>query len=172
MNTIEQLVELYQDAHRTLEEVLGEVTPEEAHWLPPGRALPIDALYAHTVIGEDMFLSLFFRKAPALCATTWSGRVGVSELPPNDPPWDAWARDVKVDLPALREYARAVYAASEEYVRSLCPEALEAPFEAPPPGVSWSFGYVLGPLIAGHAYQHAGEISAIKGLQGLTGYAF
>src|SRR5712692_7567119 len=36
----------------------------------------------------------------------------------------AWARRVRVDLAALRQYAHAVYAASDEYLRSLSPDAL------------------------------------------------
>ena len=172
MNTVDHLRELIRDAHQTLEENIGELTPEQAHWIPPGRLHPIDALFAHVVVGEDMFLSRFVRQVPALCETAWAERTGVGEPHPENPPWDEWAKRVTIDLPALREYSRAVYARTDEYLSSLCAEDLEAAVPASPPGAMWTLAYVLGPITAGHVYQHAGEISAVKGLQDLKGYDF
>ncbi len=172
MNTVEQIKELLRDAHRTLEENMGELTPEQAHWIPPGKLSPIDALVAHVVVGEDMWISRFVRQVPGLCETTWAAKTGVGEPVPGDPPWDEWAKRVKIDLPSLMEYAHAVYARTEEYLDTLTPEDLDAAFANNPPGFSWTLGYVLGPISAGHVYQHAGEISAVKGLQGLQGYSF
>lgn len=172
MNTVEQVTELIRDSHRTLEENMGELTPEQAHWIPPGKLSPIDALFAHVVVGEDMFLSRFVRQVPGLCETTWAAKTGVGEPHPENPPWGEWAKRVQIDMPALQKYARAVHARTEEYLGSLSPEDLEATVPSSPPGATWTLGYVLGPITAGHVYQHAGEISAVKGLQWLQGYSF
>ena len=111
-------------------------------------------------------------KQPGLSETTWADRLGLSEPHPAHERWGEWARRVRVDLPVLREYARVVYAATDAYLDTLSPADLETFFDSPPAGVAWSVAYVLGPLVAGHAYLHAGEISAVKGLQGLKGYSF
>src|SRR5512138_1668672 len=121
MNTVEQLKELIRDSHRTLEEDMGELTPEQAHWIPPGRLSPIDALFAHVVVGEDMFLSRFVRQLPALCETTWAAKTGIDLPHPENPPWDEWAKRVRIDMAALREYAGAVYRRTDEYLASLRP---------------------------------------------------
>ena len=100
---------------------MGELTPEQAHWIPPGKLSPIDALFAHVVIGEDMFLSRFVRQVPALCETSWAAKTGVGEPHPGNPPWDEWAKRVQIDFGSLHEYAQAVYARTEEYLDSLTP---------------------------------------------------
>ena len=40
-------------AHDLLEAVMVDVTSETADWMPPGRANPVGATYAHVVISED-----------------------------------------------------------------------------------------------------------------------
>ena len=40
-------------AHQLLEGTIEGVTHEQAHWAPPGIALPIGATYAHVVLSED-----------------------------------------------------------------------------------------------------------------------
>ena len=73
MTTVDLLRAMFQNAHETLEGTMKDVTPEQAHWLPPGKALPISAQYAHTIGGEDACLDMFIRKAPPLFATAWEG---------------------------------------------------------------------------------------------------
>jgi len=40
-------------AHQLVEGTVAKVTPEQAHWSPPGIAIPIGATYAHIVTPED-----------------------------------------------------------------------------------------------------------------------
>jgi hypothetical protein len=42
-----------KDANRMLEGIVADLTPEDAHWKPPGKALPAGAVYAHVVIAMD-----------------------------------------------------------------------------------------------------------------------
>jgi hypothetical protein len=80
---------------------------------------------------------------------------------------------VKVDLPALRKYAQAVYAASDEYLASLTDDDLNRPVNLSALGLGEStVGYVLTNGALGNAFSHSGEISWLKGLQGKRGYPF
>ncbi len=162
----------YKGAHDVLEGTMQDVTPEMATWLPPGNANPIGANYAHVVTGEDAILQGMVRGGAPLMASTWAGRVGVSEPPPSDGKWHEWAQQVSVDLAALRAYAQAVYAATDEYLASLNDADLgqEIDLSAMGFGVQ-NLGWFLGVMLANIQW-HTGEIACLKGLQGKTGYPF
>ena len=77
-----------------------------------------------------------------------------------------------IDLNALRSYAQATYAATDEYLASLPEEQLRRTVDLSGvdlgiPTVQW----ILSGVIVGHAYSHSGEIACLKGLQGMQGYA-
>src|SRR5262245_30749612 len=105
------------DAHWLLEQVIAGLTDEQAHWAPPGTANTIAATYAHVVASEDVFVQETLGRRPTLERSDWLGRDGISlPVPRRGADWFAWSRRVRVDLPAARAYAAAVYAASDAYL--------------------------------------------------------
>ena len=62
---------------------MTDVTPEQAHWIPPGVALPIGASYAHVVVGQDSVINGMLKGGAPLFASSWAGKTGLSELPPD-----------------------------------------------------------------------------------------
>ena len=172
--------ERIRSAHWLLEETVSDVTKEMAHWLPSGKALPISAAYAHYVTGEDWMVHVLFRGGTPLFAGPWAGRTGLSEPQPGPGPgqdWAAdfekWSRRVRVDLPAFRAYARAVYEETDAYLAALPDLELARPLDLSAMGMGMqTVGFVLNNALVGHAYCHCGEISAVKGLQGKKGYPF
>ncbi len=173
MDAISLLREQCQAAHGFLEETMKDVTPEQAHWLPTGKANPLGATYAHLVMGEDWFVNSLLKGGAPLAATSWAGKAGISEPPPMDASWDQWGRRVRVDLNALRQYAQAVYAATDEFLASLTDAALQRPIDLSAFGLGQqTLGWALSNGVAGHAHNHCGEIACLKGLQGMQGYPF
>lgn len=172
MTAIELYRTLIRRAHEFLEGTMADVTPEQLTWDPPGRAFSIAANYVHVLASEDLGVQRFLRGQEPLAATTWAGRTGVSESPPMGPGGDlkGWSRRAKVDLPAVRQYAGAVCAATDDYLASLTPDALTRPVELSAFGLGQqSFLFVLNALLA-NVSLHCGEVSCLKGLQGLRGY--
>ncbi|MCH6565729.1 MAG: DinB family protein [Proteobacteria bacterium] len=113
------LREQFKSAHGILEGTMQDVTEEQAQWSPPGKAIPLGATYAHAVMSEDAMLNGMVKGAAPLFATTFAGKTGLGENPPApDQPWETWSRSVKIDLGALRAYAKAVYASTDEYLGS------------------------------------------------------
>jgi hypothetical protein len=167
-------------AHQLLEGTIEGVTQEQAHWTPPGIALPIGPTYAHIVLSEDGTLNGMLKGSAPLFASSWAGKTGVSELPPPPnpkapgfPDWSGWSRRVKVDLAKLRQYSKSVYAATDDYLASLSDEDLKRPVSLAALGLGEStLGYVLVNGVLGNALAHSGEISCLKGLQGKRGYPF
>lgn len=167
----------FQQGFRVLEMIMQDVTPELAHWLPPGNANPIGATYVHVVIFKDGTINARFRGKAPLFAAEWNGNIGVSELPPLPTPgspglpdWGEWARKVQVDLPTMRQYASAVYADVDAYMSSLTDEDLEHPLEFM--SGNWTLKDFLTQAILADIYMHCGEIACMKGIQGVKGYPF
>ena len=153
---------------------MKDVTVEQAHWTPPGIANPLGASYAHAVLSEDFILNGMLKGGAPLAVSTWAGKIGVSEPPPPPTePWDKWARKVRVDLSALRQYAEAVYKASDGYLASLGDDALSHPLDLSAFGVGeQTVSWLLSNAVVGHVESHCGEVSCLKGLQGAKGYPF
>jgi hypothetical protein len=171
-NAVSLLRAQFKAAHDVLEGTMQGVTSEQAHWTPPGKANPLGATCVHIAVSEDGIINGMFKGGAPLFASTWAGKTGASEMPPMPgpgedglPPWDEWARGVKVDLPALHAYSQAVFAASDEYMATLNDEALDQSMG------QYTLGSFLSVLVS-NVNWHTGEIACLKGLQGAKGYPF
>ncbi len=167
-------------AQDLVEGTMTGVTPEQAHWVPPGVASPIGANYAHVVLAQDGLVAGALQGSAPLFASAWAGRTGASELPPEPdaavpgfPDWSKWARRVRIDLDAFRRYAQAVYEATDRYLASLDDAGLARSVDVSALGLGRrTVGQLLNGGVLGNALAHAGEISCLKGLQGAKGYPF
>jgi hypothetical protein len=176
MDSITLLREQLRGAHEYLDETMADVTPEQLQWIPPGKATPLGANYLHLLQSEDMIVNVALRQKEPLASGEWSGKLGASEPMPTPPTeeadYAAWTRRVQLDMPALREYARAVYAATDAYVATLRPDDLDAKVDLSSIGMgSVAVSWVLSRYVIGHADNICGEASCLKGLQGARGYA-
>ena len=171
MNAISVLQEGAQWAHEFLEMVTADVTPEQAHWCPPGIANPLGALYAHAVLAEDGVINGMLKGSAPLFASTWAGKTGVSD--PQFQMTLEWAQGLKVDLPTFRQYAQAVYTATNDYLASLTDESLSRQIDLSNVGLGQKpLSWYLNALVISHLNNMIGEISCLKGLQGAKGYPF
>ena len=178
MDAITLLREQMTSAHQSLEGTMAGVTPEQLHWAPAGRANPIGASYAHVITGEDLVINGMLRQTPPMFAASWAHKTGMSEPMPGriGPAWDdyaAWTRRVRIDVPALRAYAQAVYANTDAYLAALTAEDLDQPLDMSALGLGQvNLAWGLSNLVMGHVHDLMGEISCLKGLQGARGYPF
>src|SRR3974377_2332614 len=76
------LQEQIHQTHEFLQSTIANVTPEQAHWVPPGDAHPIGATYVHAMMTEDIVINVALKRAAPLFATTWAGKTGFSEPMP------------------------------------------------------------------------------------------
>jgi hypothetical protein len=166
-NAIEFLGTQLKGAHELFAATLGGLTPAQAHYDAGGNSVPIAGHFGHVILFEDMVVNgLLKGGAPLLSA----GATGFSALPPQQPPWDAWGRAVKVDLNQAMVYAMQVGASAESYVAALDDAALGKPLDLSALGLGMqTVGFMLGGLVL-NLHVHTGEISCLKGLQKLKGY--
>ena len=56
MNTVELIHYSLGFAFETLDELVSDLTQEQADWMPPGNAIPIGSLYWHTIKYVDQIV--------------------------------------------------------------------------------------------------------------------
>ncbi len=145
------------------------VTPQQAHWTPPGTANPIAATYVHAIASEDLAINMVLKAGSPLYASEWAEKTGISEVQPLTTA--EWARRVRIDLPATRGYAQAVHAATDTYLATLTDEDLARVLDLTSFGLGqMTVGTVLNRMVLGHIDNMTGEISVLKGIQGAKGY--
>jgi hypothetical protein len=157
------------EMHRILEQAIGDCQPAMAsNCLPGAKINSIGAIYAHTVFGEDGILHGAGRGiTPIYFSGGWSQKVGL-EMPQGglEPDWNP-----SIDLGLFREYAAAVYAETDSFLASASDEDLAREINlgfVPPMPLSTLIANVL----VWHTATHQGEISALKGVQGVDGLVF
>lgn len=151
-----------------LEGTMNGVTDELAHFDPPGLASPIGAQAGHIASGIDFFVIGLAAGKPPLLTSRFAGKSGMSEAPPAGAGFAEWSQRVKVDLPALDAYTKAVFAEVDTYLASLTDEELHKEKEFGGAGnqtVLWALNIIIL-----NTFSHTGEISVIKGMKGLKGY--
>ncbi|MCB0082208.1 MAG: DinB family protein [Caldilineaceae bacterium] len=156
----------YKEAAGWLEGTMAGVTSAVAQYAPGGHATPIAGHIAHILSGLDFFVvGQVAGKAP-LIASTFAGKTGISEPPPQGDSTE-WMNTVKIDAEAIQAYSKAVFAAVDDYLSTLNDSDLAREIELP--FGKFSVGWVFNIMLM-NTYCHTGEISTIKGLQGLKGY--
>lgn len=168
MNGNEVLQQSIGFATYYIQQVMAEVSPEDAHRDPGGTMQTIAATYAHAVISTDWQIHTFFRGQPALYDGEWAGKSGATPSSPFITP--EWGKNVQVDLAQMNSYAQAVFGALMAYVATA---DLDQKIDLSMIGSeSQSLGWCLANLVAGHLSALTGQIAAVKGIFGLKGDAF
>ena len=171
MDAISTHREALRWAYDLLTMVMADVTPELAQTTPPGIANPLAAIYAHAVLDLDMIPSFILQQKLPLYQSTWKGKTGIS-----NPQWQMsfeWARSVQVDLPAAREFAQAAYEKADEYLTSFTDTDLAREIDLTEVGLGKrSLNWCISALVISHLNNMIGEISVLKGIQGVKGYPF
>lgn len=163
---------MMRTAHAVLEGTMEGVTTQIAQWSPPGTAVPAGATYAHILLGEVGLLCKVIKGVEPPQADDWSA-IGLSEpLTPGADSEGAWARRVQVDVTKLRAFAQRVYEATDAYIANASDEELDRPVAQGWPSGPMPVAAFIANVMALHVANHTGEISTLKGEQGLKGYPF
>lgn len=173
MNTVELIQYSLGFAFDLLQQVVADLTQEQANWMPPGTANSISTLYWHIISYVDMIVHDWaIGQAPLKETGGWQEKVVIAapELDPDDPMGELRAvrAGLCVHLPALHEYAEATARTLREWLCSLTPADLERKIDTTIGELS--LAQMLEAYIIWHINVHCGEIAAIKGCQGLAGY--
>jgi hypothetical protein len=169
MQTQDLYTQLFKTANDHLEATMADVTEEVANWVPEKIVASIGAQYVHILTSQDTVVNALLKGGAPLMATTFAGKIGTNE-PPKLFAWEEWGRTSKINLPQARAYAQAVYASIYEYLRTQTGASLAETVDLTAAGLGVMPRAVVLEIALRQPYTHSGEISALKGLQGLKGY--
>jgi hypothetical protein len=171
VDTVELLQYTVGNAFSILEQVTADLTQEQADWMPPGLAIPIGAGYWHAISGTDFLVhSWGMGQAPLSQTAGWEEKVVLHQDPIPEGEHGADLRSIRIDLAAMHDYARAVTATVEGWLATLTAEDMERKIDTPVGELN--LAQMLETFVAWHINAHCGEISSLKGCQGVRGYPF
>ena len=131
---------------------------------PAGTTNSAAKLHAHALSGADFFVTVVLAGKPS----KWPEFASQTGLPENQR--EIWGSDATISLDVMQAYAEAIKGPTLEYIDSLSDEDLDREFDTRFAGTQ-TVAWVLQ-LVGSHTIGHAGEISAVKGTQGLKGLPF
>jgi len=148
--------------------IIHDLDRDQLLWTPPGRTNRIGTTLLHMLTGEDRLVHDVLQGRPWLWATGgWQAQIGISALPIRGHEWG----DVdlaRLQVAPLWAYGRVVAEATTAYLALLSDEDLEEQVEVY--GQLQVRAQALFSIVI-HNVSHAGEIAALKGLQGMRGRA-
>ena len=173
MDIVQYITGAIQDAHRFNDIAASELTEDVALWQPGGTANTIQALVAHMTMGEDNAIQRSIKggeklnESPAGGASLFASKGWSVELGIPTERGGQWTKGWKLNLPAFQAYRKAVHKATDEWLTTLKVEDLDRE-------VFWFNGPntmagLLRMVVIHHQLLHSGEISSLKGQQGLKG---
>jgi len=89
-------------------------------------------------------------------------------LPPN--PMEIWGHNASISGAAMKEYAEQIQKATLDYIATLKDDDLDRQVDTQFFGTQ-PLAFLLQ-LASMHATGHAGDVAAVKGMQGLKGLPF
>jgi hypothetical protein len=168
MDYIEWVKNEIADCHVMGDQVLEGLTEEVAHWEPGGTTNNIAQLIAHLTMGQDRAVNVAIRGGQSVFELQgWAGKTGI---PPDR--GAVWTKGWRLKLEAFREYRTEVNSSVKAFFEIAQPSDFEGEVQWGAPGMMRSRLWVLGMPATAHLRFHSGEISTIKGLQGLKGLPY
>ena len=159
----------FKQAHRVTEQVISDCDEEALTKVVGGNIGSISAIYAHAVFDEDGWITGVSGRDRLWGSDDWADKTGLDMPGPSQT--QEWAQSgASYDLSAFREYAQAVYTATDDYLANVSDDALDLSIERV--GGNMSVATWVGAVGLWHVMSHQGEISAVKGAQGLKGLPF
>lgn len=169
MTTVEYIRDLNTHMRRLVDDAMRDTTTAQFNWAPPGTASPISAILIHLLTSEDYFIQEVLQEKPRLWESAgWSEKTGVKDTPDFGGNWEAFKQMILPMEPAL-DYQAAVRHATDAYLEKMTLADLDRRVKFA--GRMDTVAYIFTHTIC-HTITHAGEIAAVKGIQGGKGLPY
>ncbi len=157
------------NVRRQIDAVVKDTTDEQFNWPPPGTINPISAILIHMLAGEDYFIQTILQgKSRCWEVQEWGRKIGIQTPPEPGRSWDEF-KTVKILVVPVLAYEEMIRGATDNYLADLTAEELDRQVNFA--GSVLPVAEVLMTLVV-HIASHAGEIAAVKGMQGIKGLPF
>ena len=166
MEILEYMRRQIASMRSTVEMTMRDITIEQFNWAPPGTMNTISATFIHLTSVEDDFVhGILQRKPRVLDAGDWSEKTGIKKTPGIGENWDEF-KHLHLQPANLLEYQKVVWAATDDYLSNFTAEDLDRKVML---GKREMTAAELLIMAIHQSLSHAGEIAALKGIQGAKG---
>ena len=150
---------------RFVDRILDGLTDEHLNWRPRGTPNPIGVSWLHLLTVEDGFIQGTIQGKPRLWESQeWTAKTGIHPRA-SDETWDR-VKQTQFTVSPLQAYGEAVREATDAYLSRVTADQLARMVTVNNTETPVS---VLLTMMVCHSAGHAGDIAAIKGIQGLKG---
>ena len=169
MEAKELLRDQFKTMHQFMDMTIADCTPEVLEKTDDAWTInKIGSLYAHAYLGEDTFVQAMAKgEMTILQSDGWAEKLGIENTSPMQ---NEDTTNLKIDLETFRAYAKAVSAATDDFLANATDEQLNK--EVDTPLGKQMFITFFSNIGLTHVAGHWGEIAALKGVQGLKGLPF
>lgn len=148
--------------------VFEGLTNPQLRFLPGGTVSPIGVIWLHMAFAEDSFIAILMGKPTQWESAGWKERFGLEQPPDFGEDWTVY-QDSELTFDLLQAYTESIRKRTQACLASTRSETLDERVkfftDDDPKAVVWN-------LLVQHSLMHIGEISTIKGLQGVKGLPF
>jgi uncharacterized damage-inducible protein DinB len=164
MEMLEYLRTSVKPVNDMVDNAMNDLTDEVVNYQPGGTANTIAQLLAHMVTGQDLLINDRIGGGSSLHDSGWAARTGI--------PLERsliWQRDAwKLDLAGFDAYRKQIAERVESTFAALTRADLDREIDWLR-GIRRPLPLMTQTVFINHGMGHCGEISAIKGMQGLKG---
>ncbi len=164
MNAATYVKDQLESVFNLLNMCVGGMDEEQYNWQPPGCANSPAKSHVHALTALDFFVLRAARRGDML----WPAFAADHGLPRKAQ--EIWAHEGAIPLPALKEFGQLAQKAAMEYIATIKDDDLDRVIDTQFFGEQ-SLAFLLQ-LATTHTVAHAGDMAAIKGVQGVKGLPF
>lgn len=161
MNSVAYATGQFEQALELLQSCLEDVDARALNWAPGGTCNSIGKTLVHVAVSLDFFVG----RSLTGDEMVWPRFAETSGWPAN--PLKLWTHEGPLSMEAVNAYIDAVAKASRQILTRLTEADLERSVDTGRFGAR-SAAWLLQ-FVAVHTAGHAGEIAAVKGMQGMKG---
>jgi len=163
--TVEFIKSSLSFAHRALTDARNG-PPEQLHFVPEHGSHSIAWCLWHTARIEDLIINGRVRQGQPIWDESWAERIGLPAEGFGTGQSDEEAQQVRIkDMDAFIEYQEAVWNSTSEFLESATDADLER--EVPARNGTETVGQAISLHMLGHFNGHRGEMTFLRGMQGL-----
>ena len=156
--------------HRSYDEAIGDLTPEQLHWRATDTGLPISFILWHYVRTEDNIIQFVLQRKPTVWVEGgWYERLSLHRTAQGTGMSLGDAQSLRIDsLDDWRSYQTAVWEATDAFLAAADDEKLGQMTTVKPLG-EMPVQNAIGTMCLTHGFTHLVEVQHVRGLLGLIG---
>ena len=172
MSTLDFIRDSLQQMHRSYDEAIADLTPEQLHWRATDTGLPIAFILWHYVRTEDNIIQFVLQRKPTVWLDGgWNEKMALHGTAQGTGMSLEDAQDLRIDsLHDWRDYQKGVWAATDAFLGGADEALLQETTTVKPLG-EMPVQNAIGMMCLTHGFTHLGEIQHVRGLLGLKGMA-